>query len=259
MPTLSNPKHEAFAQHFALSGHSRNAMKAAGYAVGEAGASHAWALRQRADIDARINEILSQRFAKANISAERVLTELSRIAFSDPRDLFDPDTGQVLGIHHISDDAAATVSRMEVEIFSTGQGENKELHVVKKIRQHDKMAALSLLARHFKIVGDVDDGVDALANALADRMKRGRERAAAAALKDIEDAVILPHARAAEGARLEYGVPGDTSNANDVTSPALALESPEPDSIALHSGPARPVCVVAPPPDSMEDDDEDLA
>lgn len=47
---------------------------------------------------------------------------------------------------------------------------------VSKIRRADKMAALTLLAKHFKLVGDEDEGVNKLAGALADRLNAARQR-----------------------------------------------------------------------------------
>jgi phage terminase small subunit len=248
MAALQDTAHELFARNLALTGHCRKSAITAGFA-----ASYGAALAGRPDIEARVSELVQQRFAKENVTAARVVRELARIAFSDPRDLVDDDTGEFLPIHELSDDAAAAVNRIEVEIRSEGHGEDKQVYLLKKVRTHDKMAALSLLARHFKIVGEDSDGVNALANALADRIKAARVRQASAnreqAIREAEDAVILPHPTV-QGSRIEYGIPDDPSSAGDVTAPTLAFEAPEPDSIALHSGPQRAVAlptVPAPP------------
>ncbi len=264
MPQLENPSHEAFAQTYALSGNSRKAAVECGYA-----AAYAYSLTSHPDISARVNEIVKQRFAKAGISAERTLIEIARIAFHDPRELFDDEYGTLRKMHELGDDVAAAVSRVEVEGRSEGHGKDKEVFTVKKIRTHDKMAALSLLARHFKIVGEDSDGVNALANALADRLKTARVRQAAVNRAELnqqaEDAVVLPHpATAAGGQRLEYGVDDDPSLAGDVTAAPLGLDVPEADSIALHSrqrAVALPTPTRAPrsTPAASEDDDEDLA
>jgi phage terminase small subunit len=235
MPALENTNHEAFAQHYAMNGHAT----AAGLSIGVMHKSKAWAIRHRKEVDARIHELVEQRFSKANITAERTMKELARIAFADIRDLYD-EQGDLLPVHMLSDDVAATVSRIEVEIAAKEQiGEDEDgnptrkrtMVVTKKIRQSDKMAALALLARHFKIVGDEGDGMNALANALADRLKSARRREHLAG--PAEDAVYSASPPAALGQRLEYGLGDDPSNANDVSTPRLVVPTRDPN--ALHS------------------------
>ena len=97
------------------------------------------------------------------------------------------------------DDAAAAVSQIESEEHTafkkelridlvTGEQELDEngnpivdTVVVKtytrKVRRFDKNPALNTLAKHFKLVGDEGDGVNALASALADRLQSARKRA----------------------------------------------------------------------------------
>ena len=48
-----------------------------------------------------------------------------------------------------------------------------------KIKRYDKNPALSILARHFKIVDNEGDGLNALANVLAERLQDARRRVAA--------------------------------------------------------------------------------
>jgi len=245
MPFLENPQHEIFAQHYALNGHQREAAKVAGFV--SANRYSAWAIAHRKDVQERVQELIEQRFSKVSITAERTMKELARIAYADIRDLYD-DNGDLLPVHMLPDDVAATVARIEVEVSakevdSTDEdGEptrTRTMVVTKKIRQSDKMAALALLARHFKIVGDEGDGMNALANALADRLKSARRREHA----DVVDAAFAdrdhpgtPAPRfdpKAPGQRLEYALPGDVSNAEDVSTPRLVVPTRDPN--ALHS------------------------
>lgn len=244
MPALEYPPHEIFAQHYALNGHQMEAGKLIGV-----NKPQAWALAHKPEVQARVQELIEQRFSKVSITAERTMKELARIAFADIRDLYD-ENGDLLPVHMLSDDAAATVARIEVEIEARESDEPgdsddpkargaRTLVVTKKIRQSDKMAALALLARHFKIVGEEGDGLNALANALADRLKSARRREHA----DVVDAAyanrdnpVTPVPRfdpKAPGQRLEYALPDDPSNANDVSTPRLVLPVRDPD--ALHS------------------------
>lgn len=241
MPALEFIPYELFAQHYALNGHQHEAGRIAGYKE----KSKAWAIAHRPDVQARVQELIEQRFSKVSITAERTMKELARIAYADIRDLYD-ENGDLLPVHMLPDDVAATVARIEVEIESRDDGDaiaggampgskaSRTLVITKKIRQSDKMAALALLARHFKIVGEEGEGMNALANALADRLKSARRREYADVVDaDYADPATPRHDPKAPGQRLEYALPGDSSNADDVSTPRLVLPTRDPD--ALHS------------------------
>lgn len=267
MPALDNVRWEQFAQHYAINGHSWQA----GQQIGVSTRAEAYAILNRAVVADRVQEILHQRFNKAGITAERTLKELARIAFSDIRDLYDPATGELLPVHELSDDTAAVVSKIKVEIVGTGTGNARQFTVVKTISTADKMAALNLLARHFKIVGDVDDGVNAFANALADRLNQAKRRDHAdtsdarivdpTALPQVDPddptQVLNPSAEP-RGMRLEYGVPDDPSNGQDVSAPRMIV--PRRDPSALHSPipQAVPVSFATSPASHQGADDEDF-
>ncbi len=125
--------------------------------------------------------------ATSNITPERVMRELERIAFQDIRPIFDND-GNLKPIHLLDDDTAATIASVDVEVKWQGKGDDMVPVTTKKVRRVDKMAALNVLARHFKIVGDDNEGVNALASALAERLKRARNRVFD---QDVEDARIM--------------------------------------------------------------------
>lgn len=272
MPVLENVIHEQFAQHYALNGHSWLAGQAAGLATRQG----AYAVLHRADVESRVQEILHQRFNKAGITAERTMKELARIAYGSVADLYDEE-GRLLPPHLLPDDVAANVSRIKVELQGSGSGEERTLTVVKDIKLGDKMAALTILARHFKIVGDEGDGVNALANALADRLKQARQRDYATDARIVDpEALPQPDPDAPEdrsqrrGMRLEYAVPGDPSNADDVSTPRMvvpirrpeALHSPIPDAVEVErviakrplfpgTHPTRPPAAGAPHEDEL--------
>jgi phage terminase small subunit len=109
----------------------------------------------------------------ADITPEKTLLELGRVAFSDVRGLYDAD-GQLLSPAELDDDAAAAVASFEDELRYEGRGDDKVPVRVRKVKRADKIAALGILARHHKIVGEVGDGVSALASALADRLNATR-------------------------------------------------------------------------------------
>jgi hypothetical protein len=161
------------------------AAEAAGYAP-----ATALSLTKRADVRARVQELREGLLKATDITAQRVMLELARVAFADVRKVFDTD-GKLIPIHKLDDDAAASIAGIEFETTSkvnkgklvinlaTGEmePETTEVHTkVAKIKRYNKDAALTTLAKHFKLVGDEGDGVNALANALADRLNAARKR-----------------------------------------------------------------------------------
>ncbi len=99
----------------------------------------------------------------------------------------------------LDDDTAAAISGIEVESriesemvedLATGEMVKRMSPVITtKIKKSDKVAALNILAKHFKLVGDEGDGVNALASALADRLQSARRRVVNS--QEIEDARII--------------------------------------------------------------------
>lgn len=181
MPALSNVRHESFARILARGGVATRAAVALGMHP-----NHGYDLQVRSDVGARVAELIHSQLQPHDITAGRVMLELGRIAFSDVRSIFD-DEGKLIPIHKLDDDAAASITGIEHEThvklgakvlnLATGEMEREVIHVVTtKIKRANKDAALSTLAKHFKLVNDEGDGVNALANALADRLKSARRR-----------------------------------------------------------------------------------
>lgn len=186
MPRLESATEEAIAQAYASTGAVGATAKTLGIDV--SGAHRA--ITTNPHILARSKELIETKFNKLNISAERVMTELARVAFASAKGIFD-ENGDMIPIHKLPDDVAATITGIDVETRWEGKGDAAVPITMKKIRRADKMSALNTLAKHFKIVGDDNDGVNALASALADRLKAARQRAP---LQDVEEARIIPRA-----------------------------------------------------------------
>lgn len=95
-----------------------------------------------------VKEVLAQKMAKraekTEITAERVLLELSRLAFLDVRKAFNKN-GSLKAIHELDDDTAAAVAGMDITEFGSG---DEQSGVLKKIKLSDKKGALELVMRH---------------------------------------------------------------------------------------------------------------
>lgn len=101
-------------------------------------------LMTNADIQAEISRKIDKRAARTEITADRVLLELSRLAFLDVRKAFNKD-GSLKAIHELDDDTAAAVAGMDITEFGSG---DEQSGVVKKIKLSDKKGALELVMRH---------------------------------------------------------------------------------------------------------------
>ena len=175
-------RHEEFAQHIANGLNTREAFKAMGLSSSPANYR---VLARHPDLVKRVQELVAQRLMAAGVTAERTKHEIARVAYADVRKIFTAD-GQLKPIHEIDDDTAAAITSITVSRRNIGTMKEPEWVDVMKIKFASKMDALGLLAKHFKIVNDEGDGVNALANALADRLNGAKRR-------EIAPAEDVPH------------------------------------------------------------------
>jgi len=103
-------------------------------------------------VQAEIQRRTARKLAKAELTAERVLEEYRRLAFSDIRQLFTP-AGELIPLHDLSDDAAAAIAACEVVLKNAEAGDGK-IDRVLKVKLWDKTRALNDLARHFALLVD---------------------------------------------------------------------------------------------------------
>lgn len=150
MPPLENPKHELYAQALAKGIPSKDAYEQAGYQFNEGNASR---LKSNEKVAARVMELIEKGAEKAEVSVERVLKELARLSFQDPRKMF---TGQggIIDIQDLDDDTAAAVAGIEVVRRQSGETDengNPVYEYVHKIKTWDKNSALDKLAKHLSL------------------------------------------------------------------------------------------------------------
>ena len=93
---------------------------------------------------------------KLEISAERTLLEIARIAYTPSTAFYDKD-GRLLPMHELGPDAAACLAGFEVEElwgFDGSLDGKTQLGEVKKYKRFDKNRSLEMLAKHFKLYVD---------------------------------------------------------------------------------------------------------
>ena len=138
-------KQERFCQEYLLDLNATAAYIRAGYATTGAGASvNASRLLANAKVQTRVAELQAERSRRTEISADRVLLEYARLAFSDMREFtaWGSDGVKWKDSEALSDDAAACVAEV-VETRSAGDG-----GWTRRFKLHSKTAALSDVAKH---------------------------------------------------------------------------------------------------------------
>lgn len=97
-----------------------------------------------------IERRMKDRQRRTEITQDRVLIEVARLAFLDIRKAFDAE-GNLKAIHDLDDDTAAAISGIEV---LESVSENGSVTRIKKIRLADKRASLELAGRHLQMWND---------------------------------------------------------------------------------------------------------
>lgn len=167
----TRPDVKVFIAEYIRDPNGRRAAIAAGYTERSADSTASRLLKNdkvRAEIDKANAEVLAKVQHDTGITLERTLREIARIAFFDPRRMFDKD-GRPLAITELDDDTAAVVSGLDVLEEYEGQGEDRRLvgHV-KKWKLADKKGTLDMLMKHLgEYRKDNEQGGTAAGNALA--------------------------------------------------------------------------------------------
>ena len=95
---------------------------------------------------ARLAELSKERLEKHNLSIDRILEELCRLAFLDPRRFFDA-MGRLRPIHELEPEVAAALTGMEVE----NKPGSTSVH---KIKYANKMTSLDKLGQWYRMWAD---------------------------------------------------------------------------------------------------------
>lgn len=141
-------RRQAFVAAYLSNG--RNATQAAitaGYSPKTATVKASQLLRD-VNIAQQVAVVSERAAAIAGLTVERTLQEIARVAYQDPRKLFD-EKGNLKSIPDLDDDAAASVASLEVTEEFEGIGKDREsVGFTKKIKLWDKNTALVTAARH---------------------------------------------------------------------------------------------------------------
>jgi len=150
---------------------------AAGYSPKTAYAA-ANRLLKTAEVQRLLGEQVEAALTAARVTVEQTVLEYARIAYLDPRALFDVE-GRLRDVTDMPEELARAISSLEVE-----ENEGAKARTM-KLRLHSKIAALDSLARYLKMWCD---HVEATINDPARVLEKGHERARRMRKRACEDA-----------------------------------------------------------------------
>lgn len=101
-------------------------------------------------VKARITALATIAQANTQLTVERVLLEMQKLAFYDPRELFDKD-GNPLRMSELGEDIACAIAGVDVVTIGNADAGIGE---VRKYKLADKKGALEMLGRHLAMFKD---------------------------------------------------------------------------------------------------------
>ena len=141
------PRQQRFVEEYLLDMNATQAAIRAGYSKKTA-RSQGQRLLTYADLLNQIWIAPQKRSERIEISQDRVLREYARIAFFDPRKLFQKD-GRPIDITSLDDDTAAALVGLDVLEEYDGTGRDRRfIGYTKKYKIADKLKALDALREH---------------------------------------------------------------------------------------------------------------
>jgi phage terminase small subunit len=141
------PRQRRFVEEYLVDLNATQAAKRAGYSARSAASRGSKLLRNPA-VAAAIEKAQAKRAQRTRVSADRVVTELAKVAFGDPRRLFSwgPGGVELRESSELTEAEAALVS--EVSETRTAAGGTR------RVKLHCKMTALTALGKHLGLFGN---------------------------------------------------------------------------------------------------------
>lgn len=166
------PKQQRFIAEYLVDLNATQAAIRAGYSPKTAN-EQAARLLANASVAAEVAKRTQAQLVKAELTADRVLEEMRRLAFSDVRNLFDAQ-GNLKPLQQLSAEDAACIAGLEVVIKNAKAGDGVT-DTVHKIKIWDKTRTLEMLGKHFALL--VERVHHTAEDALIAALQNGRKRA----------------------------------------------------------------------------------
>lgn len=169
-------RYQIFAREYVIDLNGTRAAIAAGYSKNGAEVTASRLLR-RPRVKKLIAALVKKRAEKLDLSADKVLRELARLAFSNFKDYLDigPDGSARVNLSRVNRAKGAAIQEVTVEDYAERTGKTAHgkpsYETVKrvKLKLHDKGQNLERLGRHLKLFTDKVEltGIESLAERIA--------------------------------------------------------------------------------------------
>ena len=111
-------------------------------------------LMDNGKVTARIDALRAPILEKFELTAERTLQEIGKIAFSNIREVFD-ENGRLLPIHMMSEAATASISSIKISTKSLPGSDPVDVEHIAELKFWDKNSSLEKLGKHLKLFNEV--------------------------------------------------------------------------------------------------------
>lgn len=179
---LLSDKEQAFCRAYVISFNQAKAARKAGYSKDSA-KEQGYRMSTKAHIKAFVSYLMEFIITDDEISAKRTLREYAKVAYFDPRDLYDED-GNLIPPNELPDDVAAAIIGIDVEVIGRfgdrpekGQPDDRKVITSVKYKLANRHAYLQDLGKYKKlfadrkiIEGDADNPL-ALKHGMTDEVK----------------------------------------------------------------------------------------
>lgn len=152
---IPTAKQQRFIEEYPIDFNGTQAAVRAKYSKKTAG-QQATRLLKNVHIQAAIQKRVGKLTHKADVTVERVLSELSKIGFANLGDYFriSKDGEPIIDLSDITEDQSAALQEIVVEDFKDGRGDNSRDVRRVKIKMLDKCPALDRLGKYLSMFVD---------------------------------------------------------------------------------------------------------
>ena len=167
-------RYDLFAREYVIDLNGTRAAIAAGYSESTA-TEQASRLLTKSNVKRIVDRLLAKRASKLDVTADRIIEELAKLAFFDPRKIYDAD-GALIPVKDWDDYTAAALAGIEHDkLFEHfGQGNAKHVGTTTKVKLLARTEALKLLGQYRKLFTErIEVTAD---DKIVERLIAGRKR-----------------------------------------------------------------------------------
>jgi phage terminase small subunit len=149
------PRQRRFCEEYVVDLNGAGAARRAGYAKNSAKVEGV-RLLANANVQAEVERLMAARSKRTQITADAVVSELGKLAFSNMLDYItiQDDGSYIVDFSMVDRDKGAAMQEVTTETYTEGRGEDATPVKRMKFKMADKRGSLELLGRHLGIFND---------------------------------------------------------------------------------------------------------